>query len=74
MPRDLHLIGGHRHPDNRMPQGGPEFYAEEARLYGFPTPQSYAIYKKAHTPKCPVCGTPIGFSFGTGNCGCEEYP
>ena len=62
----------HRHPDNPYGQGSPEFWRAEVELYGFNNIQEYITYRKERTPKCPHCGTPYGFSFGTGDCGCES--
>jgi hypothetical protein len=70
--KDLRYIGGHRHPKNRFGQGSKEFYDEEARLYGFKSPQEYAIEKEKRTPKCPHCGIAYGFNMGTGDCDCGE--
>lgn len=66
----------YRHPKNKFGQGSPEFYEEEFRLYGgydrFKSKQEYHKWKKENTPRCPVCGTPYGYSFGTGDCGCGD--
>lgn len=67
--KDIKYIGGHRHPKNRYGQGSPEFYKEELRLYDL-TPEEYWKLRKEKAPKCSACGTPAGFSFGTGDCGC----
>lgn len=62
------------HPDNRFGHGSKEFYEEEFRLYGgydrFKDRKEFNIWRKANTPKCPVCGVPRGYSMGTGDCGC----
>ena len=71
MAHDLQYIGGHRHPKNRFGQGSPEFYQEEVKLYGCSSLAEYIALRESHAPKCPVCGTPAGFSMGTGDCGCE---
>jgi hypothetical protein len=60
----------HRHPNNPYGQGSAEFYEEEARLYGFKTVREYLECKRREAPLCPHCGTPYGFAFGTGDCGC----
>lgn len=69
MAKDLQYIGGYRHPKNRFGQGSPEFWAEEYRLYDC-SREEYHRLSKERAPKCPVCGTPAGYSFGTGDCGC----
>ena len=67
--KDIQYISGHRHPNNKYGQGSPEFYEEEYRLYDLGR-EEYWRLRKENAPKCPVCGTPSGFSFGTGDCGC----
>lgn len=62
---------GYRHPNNPYGQGSPEFYKAEAQLYGFETVKECMEWMKSVAPKCPVCGVPSGFSFGTGDCECE---
>lgn len=71
--RDKHLIGGSRHPRNPYGQGSPEFWAEEYRLYDC-TREEYHEANRAARPKCPHCGTPQGYAWGTGDCGCEVSP
>ncbi len=61
---------GSRHPKNRFGQGSPEFYEEEVRLYGFTSVEEFCEWHKRTSLRCPVCGTPRGYSFGTGDCGC----
>jgi hypothetical protein len=67
--KDMEYIGYHRHPKNKFGQGSNEFYEEQYRLHDC-TRKEYWDAVKASRPKCPVCGTPQGFSFGTGDCGC----
>lgn len=65
------LIGlRHRHPQNKHGYASPEFWKEEYRLYGI-TAEEYHRLGRRQAPKCPSCGTPKGYSFGTGDCGCE---
>jgi hypothetical protein len=47
-----------------------EFYETEYKLWGLSREKYWKIYKD-NAPKCPACGTPQGFSFGTGDCGCD---
>ena len=61
-----------RHPDNRHGQGSPAFWEAEYRLWGV-TRKVYHETRKSQSPKCPICGTPHGYSFGTGDCGCQGY-
>lgn len=50
--------------------GTNEFYETEYRLWGLTREKYWAVYKQ-NSPKCPCCGTARGFSFGTGDCGCD---
>lgn len=68
--KDIQYIGGWRHPKNRYGQGSKEFYEEEFRLYDC-TREEYFSAQMAARPKCKVCGTPQGYAWGTGDCGCE---
>lgn len=58
-----------RHPDNRFGQGSPDFWEAEYRLWGLSRVDYHRI-RKEQSPKCPVCGTPHGYSWGTGDCEC----
>lgn len=68
--RDLQYILGFRHPKNPYGQGSPDFWAEEYRLYDCSSFE-YHDYRKKNLPKCPACGTPLGYAWGTGDCGCD---
>jgi hypothetical protein len=59
-----------RHPENKHGYGSPEFWADEYRLYQL-TREEYHSRRMAEAGKCEVCGTPRGYSFGTGDCGCD---
>lgn len=62
-----------RHPDNRFGQGSPDFWEAEYKLWGLDR-QTYHRIHKEQSPKCGICGTPFGYSWGTGDCGCgDEY-
>lgn len=75
-PEYSDIVFGSRHPKNRFGQGSNEFYEEEFRLYGglnrFESKAEFHQWKKANTPKCPICGVPYGYNFGTGDCECIE--
>jgi hypothetical protein len=60
-----------RHPDNHNGQGSPEFWDAEYKLWGVSRSQYHEI-KKEQTPKCPTCGIPYGYAWGTGDCGCGD--
>ena len=49
-----------------------EWYAFEAKRHGFATSQEWLQHEKAIRPKCPDCGVPFGFNFGTGDCNCAD--
>jgi hypothetical protein len=70
---DIKLLGSkyHKHPDNKCGTGTNEFYETEYKLWGLSREKYWAVYKN-NSPKCPCCGIPRGFSFGTGDCGCNE--
>lgn len=71
--KDLQYINRNRHPKNKFGFATPEFYQEEYRLYGVKTDEERKEFwrlRKENSPKCGICGTPTGFSFGTGDCGC----
>lgn len=59
-----------RHPKNKFGQGSPKFWGAEYKLWGV-TRVEYHRLRREQSPKCPVCGTPAGYSFGTGDCNCE---
>lgn len=69
---DIKLLGSkyNKHPDNKCGTGTNEFYETEYKLWGLPREKYWKVYKD-NSPKCPACGTPKGFSFGTGDCGCD---
>jgi hypothetical protein len=69
---DIKLLGSkyHKHPDNKCGTGTNEFYETEYRLWGVSREKYWKAYRE-NSPKCPCCGTPRGFSFGTGDCGCD---
>jgi hypothetical protein len=59
--------------DKRNPYGycAPGYWEFEAKKNGFKTAKDYLEHLKATAPRCPSCGTPQGFAWGTGDCGCE---
>ena len=50
----------------------PEWYEFEARAAGFKTPQAHMQHEYNTRAKCPHCGVPFGFNFGTGDCNCSD--
>jgi hypothetical protein len=59
--------------DERNPYGyaAPGYWEWEAKKAGYSSVQTYLEAQRRATPRCPHCGTPAGFAFGTGDCGCE---
>lgn len=49
-----------------------EWYEFEAKKAGYSSVREHLTAQKATAPRCPYCGTPSGFSFGIGDCGCSD--
>ena len=58
--------------DNPYGYATNEWYEFEAKKAGFKTPQEHMQHLYSTRHRCPRCGIPQGFSFGTGDCTCDD--